>query len=870
MTLRGRELRLLLGVAVRVSATATAQQLRINGAPTHTHSSNSSSTIGLSNTSEPIARVPVPSETAESHSVAMSLQVTMLFVVFVLLLCVGVCCSLHAVCRKYKCCASVYGARDSSFDALVSRAGSCYREDLLNDDELQRLWICWYCDFANYEMKLQCALCGHDKKQRDFSHSPGRKPSAVRPASLLAVSSSSYAATYSSSSSPSSASASPPSSGSSAPNTHALTASTVLLANGLSPSELSTAASEALYFNPSFLVHAPLDPLPESPSISGVAVSTPPGSPRRSLLSAASLLSMPLMAEADNARNSMNLAPSPPPSHRQAAGSFSSSRVRRREWRVRLSGDNHYVWSRNADLFTAAGACASSYASASPSDYSLLQAVSVLSPSSIASSSPSSARATESIVHATAFVSRVLPTNAHSPAPAETSTASKFSLSKLQLEPAEHARVYAALEAVHTDVNSLSCGVDPHAVESVRGLSFPEKHRWFMQETSSLLHVRWGSPELARDLTLTISRDDLLATTVHSLMRASQTQLHRPLRVQFANEPGVDAGGIVREWFSLALDAFLDPTTGLFQCVHTSEDGLAYTINPNASLAVDAHLIHLRALGRLLGKALLEGHLVAAPLTDVLFKHILSAPVSFADLEAVDRKLAHSLQLLWTTPLTDSDPAQEDDDDDPYALDFSVYHTARGIVDLVPNGRNVTVTERNKREYVTQFVQWHLAHSVADEVSAIVRGVYDVVPIHLLAPFDYTELRLLLCGSPTIDVDDWEAHAVVAGRHSRAVSRLTTWFWRALRRLSPTDQGRVLQFATGSARVPIQGFRALTASDGRLCPFTIHCFATTECPFLRAFTCFNRLDLPLYKTEQELQDALTLLLQTDVTGFSVQ
>lgn len=796
-----------------------------------------------------------PSATPVGSAVTMSLQVTMLFVLFLLLLCLGVCCSVHALCRRYACCAS---AHDDSFNVLAtnsrySRGDSCFREDLLNDEELLRLWICWYCDFANYEMKLQCALCGNNKREKDAA----RKSSAVRPASLLSVSSASFSATTGRSFS---SSHSPPSSSS---------LSSAVLANVTTPS-MSSSLGSSSYFTPSLLLHAPLEPLPESPSTnnSDFTVSSPPGSPpgspppRLSAASSSASLSTETFANYTHSISYDQL---------QQHESFSGSRIRRREWKARVNENNHIVWSLNAELLAAAAAAASFSMDENDASKNFDQGSLLGSHSSFSSlfQLPSTPKTIEPIVQATAFVSRLsVPSSRKNSSP---TTRYQHPHGVLRLEPAENARVYAALEAQNTDPSSLSCGVGPHAVQSVRTMSFPEKHRWFMQETTALLNVRWDSPGLATDTTLLVSRDDLLSSSVHGLMHISQKQLHRPLRVQFENEPGVDAGGIVREWFGLAVTDFLKDATGLFQCVHTSDDGLAYTISQNASIAVEAHLLHLRAFGRLLGKALLEGHLVAAPLTDVVFKHILGAPISFADLQAVDRKLAHSLQLLWETPLAGCDPDSEDgEDDDPYALDFSIYHAALGIVDLKPNGRNVKVTERNKKEYVTLFAQWHLARSVADEVSALVRGVYDVVPVHLLAPFDYQELRLLLCGSPTIDVDDWEAHTVVTGKQSRAVTRLAAWFWRAIRSLSPAQQSRILQFATGSARVPILGFKALTASDGRLCPFTIYCLPKAECAFLRAYTCFNRLDVPLYKSEKELESALALLLEMDVTGFSVQ
>ncbi|KAG7392901.1 hypothetical protein PHYBOEH_006220 [Phytophthora boehmeriae] len=383
-------------------------------------------------------------------------------------------------------------------------------------------------------------------------------------------------------------------------------------------------------------------------------------------------------------------------------------------------------------------------------------------------------------------------------------------------------------------METIPCDADDTSVESfgtgcMRSRPFPEKHRWFMQRTFDILSDRRGNPTAGKlDSKLVTPRgEDLLAAAVSSLVSASETELRRPLRVQFENEPSLDTGGVAREWFGLVAAEFLDERRELFQVVRTTGNNsfsptdleaggsLAYAINPKASLAVHDYLSYYRAFGRFIGKALLEGHLVQLPMTSVIFKHILGEPVSFVDLIELDGGLARSLQLLWDTTTLGSLATVPDrsanvgddegqDEEDAYGLDFSVYHTAMGTVDLKPNGRNICVTKQNKREYVTLFTQWHLARSTAEELEAIVLGVHDVVPEELLAPFDFAELRLLLCGLPVLDLDDWKSNTVVAGklRKSKA-SRLTRWFWSVLQSMSNEQRERLLQFATVVTTLPM-------------------------------------------------------------------
>lgn len=69
------------------------------------------------------------------------------------------------------------------------------------------------------------------------------------------------------------------------------------------------------------------------------------------------------------------------------------------------------------------------------------------------------------------------------------------------------------------------------------------------------------------------------------------------MRVQFLGEPGVDAGGLEREWFVLVVQALFDPAQGLF--TRTGELG-SYNINPSsAKLSHDnLHLQYFYFTGR--------------------------------------------------------------------------------------------------------------------------------------------------------------------------------------------------------------------------------------------------------------------------------
>lgn len=93
-------------------------------------------------------------------------------------------------------------------------------------------------------------------------------------------------------------------------------------------------------------------------------------------------------------------------------------------------------------------------------------------------------------------------------------------------------------------------------------------------------------------------------------------------------------------------------------------------------------------------------------------------------------------------------------------------------------------------------------------------------------------------------------------------------FWNIIREdLNEVERCKLLQFVTGTSRVPSGGFQYLQGNDGELRQFTIERLSSSSIP--RSHTCFNRLDLPAIASRVEMANMLKLLLLADVDGFNV-
>ena len=200
---------------------------------------------------------------------------------------------------------------------------------------------------------------------------------------------------------------------------------------------------------------------------------------------------------------------------------------------------------------------------------------------------------------------------------------------------------------------------------------------------------------------------------------------------------------------------------------------------------------------------------------------------------------------------------------------------------LKEGGADIDVTEENKREYVALAMRWTMLLAVQAELAAFMAGLFEVVPRDLLRVFDYQELELLLCGLSTIDVVDWKAHTDYEGVFSSkgAEHPVVQWFWEVVEAFSDEDRARLLQFATGTSRPPAQGFKALQSNDGFARVFALHGLNLPSeklrakrpaCLWPKAHTCFNKVDLPNYDNKEQLERMLTLCINMEIGGFTIE
>mmetsp|Transcript_1737 Transcript_1737/g.4074 ORF Transcript_1737/g.4074 Transcript_1737/m.4074 type:complete len:796 (+) Transcript_1737:247-2634(+) len=383
---------------------------------------------------------------------------------------------------------------------------------------------------------------------------------------------------------------------------------------------------------------------------------------------------------------------------------------------------------------------------------------------------------------------------------------------------------------------------------------FNDKLQWFKEHMKGM-KTPWEDGHVQ----VKVRRRELLRDAFTNLNQLTPEHMRRHFRFEFLGEPGLDAGGVAREFFELVTDSIFNVDFGLFE--YSGVDNICYSINPSSGIANELHMRYFYFLGRIMGKALFDGHIIPAHLTRPMYKHLLGFPITEADIEFVDPVVYKSMADI-----------KECEDVEYLYLDFTTASRVFGetqMVELKPGGADIEVTNENREQYLHLLVKFILFDRLAPQLAMLLKGFYEVVPAHLISIFDYQELELLMCGLPNIDVDDWRENTMYRGAYQQKGDRhqVIQWFWEVMGEFSQEQRAKFLQFATGTSRVPVQGFSALQSSDGVLKLFTIDSIPQDKL-FPRSHTCFNRIDLPIYPNKQTLKRYILQALSLEAVGFA--
>ncbi|XP_062932632.1 E3 ubiquitin-protein ligase NEDD4-like isoform X3 [Cynocephalus volans] len=408
-------------------------------------------------------------------------------------------------------------------------------------------------------------------------------------------------------------------------------------------------------------------------------------------------------------------------------------------------------------------------------------------------------------------------------------------------------------ESVPSDDSKITQWEDPRLQNpAITGPAVPYS-REFKQKYDYFRKKLKKPADIPNRFEMKLHRNNIFEESYRRIMSVKRPDvLKARLWIEFESEKGLDYGGVAREWFFLLSKEMFNPYYGLFE--YSATDNYTLQINPNSGLCNEDHLSYFTFIGRVAGLAVFHGKLLDGFFIRPFYKMMLGKQITLNDMESVDSEYYNSLK--W---ILENDPTELD-------LMFCIDEENFGQtyqVDLKPNGSEIMVTNENKREYIDLVIQWRFVNRVQKQMNAFLEGFTELLPIDLIKIFDENELELLMCGLGDVDVNDWRQHSIYKNGYCPN-HPVIQWFWKAVLLMDAEKRIRLLQFVTGTSRVPMNGFAELYGSNGPQL-FTIEQWGSPE-KLPRAHTCFNRLDLPPYETFEDLREKLLMAVE-NAQGF---
>eukprot|EP00210_Caulerpa_lentillifera_P005107 g4879.t1 len=389
-------------------------------------------------------------------------------------------------------------------------------------------------------------------------------------------------------------------------------------------------------------------------------------------------------------------------------------------------------------------------------------------------------------------------------------------------------------------------------IQTPRLIDFDNKRLYFRSNVRVDDRLHYGT------LRINVRREQVFEDSFHQLRHRSSDELRWKLSVQFASEEGIDAGGVAREWYQVMSKEIFNPNLALFIAV---PDGAStFQPNPNSIIQNDRGMNHLdffRFVGRLVGKALYDGQLVDAHFTRSFYKHMLNQPLTYQDLEAVDLDFYKQMKWILENDITEVLMGQT------FSAEVDFFGR-KEIVELKESGSKINITESNKKEYVNLMTKHKMTTAIRDQIKAFQEGFWELIPIELINIFNDHELELIISGLPEVDISDLKANTEYTGY--TAASPVIQWFWQVIEELDKESLALLLQFVTGTSKIPLDGFAHLQGISGPQ-KFQIHKSYVSTNRLPSAHTCFNQLDLPEYESKDQLKSRLLLAVHEGCEGF---
>ena len=425
---------------------------------------------------------------------------------------------------------------------------------------------------------------------------------------------------------------------------------------------------------------------------------------------------------------------------------------------------------------------------------------------------------------------------------------------------------------------------------------------------------------------LVINRARILDDSLMLLGYSDPIELEaNPIRISFEGEPGIDDGGVAKDWYTSVAKELVQGKNSLLSCSEGTDieicAGGEGNLKPDSDLSscpwsatitklgtvpiVCLNITNLvmrseeqsevdlfRSIGLFLGKALVDERIIGYRMDPILLKWLLSAADCSSDSsESAYPNLKDVVVSVYDVN-TNKHPTI-------YDLAYSDYHLYRSLqwimdatgpelkaaaltfsttlptmasdaeqatIELIPEGSATVVTIENRNKFVELLFQWLIKGRYEPALMSILDGFRAVVPPCSLRYFSVPELSMILSGRPIIDIVELRKGAIYCGIKFSRTHDVALWFWEVIESLDQSTLSKFLMFCTGSSHMPITSYQP---------PFnvTMHDYSedgkVNNDRFPEVHTCFNQIVFPEYSSKKILEEKLQFAIENMGNAFTI-
>ncbi|CAD8109738.1 unnamed protein product [Paramecium primaurelia] len=331
---------------------------------------------------------------------------------------------------------------------------------------------------------------------------------------------------------------------------------------------------------------------------------------------------------------------------------------------------------------------------------------------------------------------------------------------------------------------------------------------------------------------------------LQDLLVLANKQMNYNFNIKFQDEPGIDAGGLKREFYDMIGNTLKNDTYKFFQPVQGNLG--KYFLHNNFNKIKNKNEYAL-LFGKLIANAIANNYIIGIDIISPFWKVVYGEKIVFEDLILIWDKQTYSnyanLRDMGHETL------------ESLYLDFT-YQIGNSTIELIPNGTTISVNSNNVHQYLDKTAEYIIYQQFKEIYQSFIEGFTTVVDLKIFQKWlKPSEISLLTQGlleiKPDVILQKISYHGGKANHKS--------YFETYVNQADPQTLKNMLKFITGSSAIPFDQSSYIISVEFK------SNLDIRKLPL--AHTCFKSIEVPLYTNYGQMKQKLDIAFTIGLEGY---